>query len=385
MRELAARAGSDPAALRELRGITSVDGRAVDLRTALEGARGEELRARLRLLTDPVDDAAASEAGADRLEAERLLAGDRFQADDGPGWARSLRDAIAGTLGDARDALARRLPGGGATIWTLLAFAVAALAAWQAHRPPRRGRSGAGWRPPFESLVPSILWFFLKFGLFLVGALVFWKRPADRSAASSSCSVCHAGGLHGRLPLVADRHPAGAAAGVHGLRRAAAGRVSLHFYLVFPRPQGFLERRRADAARASTARRWLSWLLCWSLHYAAGPLAGGQPGAAADVARGRCGRLLHGHLRLLRRGRAVVPRQRRQPGPQLPAGRRRHRAQPGQVDPVRRAGRRWCRSATRLPGALEPDDFGGGAATWPMFAASVCFTRRSPSASPATG
>jgi hypothetical protein len=36
---------------------------------------------------------------------------------------------------------------------------------------------------PIESLVPSILWLFLKAGLFVVGAMVFWKRPDDRSAA----------------------------------------------------------------------------------------------------------------------------------------------------------------------------------------------------------
>jgi len=35
---------------------------------------------------------------------------------------------------------------------------------------------------PLESLLPSVLWFFLKTGLFLVAAIVFWKRPDDISA-----------------------------------------------------------------------------------------------------------------------------------------------------------------------------------------------------------
>src|SRR5205085_963059 len=35
---------------------------------------------------------------------------------------------------------------------------------------------------PLATLIPSLLWFFLKAGLFAVGALVFWKRPEDRSA-----------------------------------------------------------------------------------------------------------------------------------------------------------------------------------------------------------
>src|SRR5438105_3013712 len=36
---------------------------------------------------------------------------------------------------------------------------------------------------PMKELVPSILWLFLKLGLFTVGALVFWNRPQDTSAA----------------------------------------------------------------------------------------------------------------------------------------------------------------------------------------------------------
>src|SRR5207244_646777 len=36
---------------------------------------------------------------------------------------------------------------------------------------------------PLEELIPSILWFFLKMMLFMVGALVLWKRPADAAAA----------------------------------------------------------------------------------------------------------------------------------------------------------------------------------------------------------
>src|SRR5262249_19711897 len=36
---------------------------------------------------------------------------------------------------------------------------------------------------PVAELIPSILWLFLKLGLFTVGALVFWNRPQDASAA----------------------------------------------------------------------------------------------------------------------------------------------------------------------------------------------------------
>src|SRR5262245_2727783 len=34
-------------------------------------------------------------------------------------------------------------------------------------------------RSPFEALLPGVLWFCLNIGLFVVGAIVFWKRPED--------------------------------------------------------------------------------------------------------------------------------------------------------------------------------------------------------------
>src|SRR5437879_2835138 len=51
---------------------------------------------------------------------------------------------------------------------------------------PEIGRELACWCEivplPGSELVPSILWFFLKVGLFTVGVLVFWKRPNDSAA-----------------------------------------------------------------------------------------------------------------------------------------------------------------------------------------------------------
>nr|MBA2383438.1 hypothetical protein [Actinomycetota bacterium] len=52
VRALAARAGSDPSALEELREIDRVDGSPADLRAALAGAEGEELERRLAALGD---------------------------------------------------------------------------------------------------------------------------------------------------------------------------------------------------------------------------------------------------------------------------------------------------------------------------------------------
>jgi transcriptional regulator with GAF, ATPase, and Fis domain len=102
------------------------------------------------------------------------------------------------------------------------------------------------WAPlrtlPLEELVPSILWFALKFGLFAVGALVFWKRPNDRSAAQFFllCIVtlgAYMGGYHW-LRISTQRE----LLLVFMICGVLLPPVSLHFYLVFPRPKEFFQR-----------------------------------------------------------------------------------------------------------------------------------------------
>jgi transcriptional regulator with GAF, ATPase, and Fis domain len=97
-------------------------------------------------------------------------------------------------------------------------------------------------RPPLESLVPSILWFFLKGGLFVVGALVFWKRPGDRSAAQFFllCTItfgAYMGGYHWQRLITQPLLEL-----VFMVCSMLLPAVSLHFYLVFPRPKTFYER-----------------------------------------------------------------------------------------------------------------------------------------------
>jgi transcriptional regulator with GAF, ATPase, and Fis domain len=95
---------------------------------------------------------------------------------------------------------------------------------------------------PIEELIPSVLWLGLKLMLFLVGALVFWKRPADRSAAQFFllCVVtlgAYMGGYHwsriATQPVLIV---------VFMICAVLLPVVSLHFYLIFPRPKGFLQR-----------------------------------------------------------------------------------------------------------------------------------------------
>jgi transcriptional regulator with GAF, ATPase, and Fis domain len=98
-------------------------------------------------------------------------------------------------------------------------------------------------RPGVEVLLPSVLWFLLKVGLFVVGALVFWKRPEDRSA-SQFFVLCLAtigafiGGYN--FTYIATQPwllPIFMACGV------LLPAVYLHFYLLFPRPKEIMLRR----------------------------------------------------------------------------------------------------------------------------------------------
>jgi transcriptional regulator with GAF, ATPase, and Fis domain len=96
-------------------------------------------------------------------------------------------------------------------------------------------------QPPFERLLPSVLWFLLKIILFAVGAIVFWKRPEDRSATLFFlfCLIsfgAYLGGYHWQRivtqPLLIL---------VFMICSVLLPAVSLHFYLVFPRPKAILD------------------------------------------------------------------------------------------------------------------------------------------------
>ncbi len=97
--------------------------------------------------------------------------------------------------------------------------------------------------PPLAEFAPSLIWFVVKLGIFLIGAVIYWKRPGDETALRffALCVVtvgAFMGGYHwlrivGKPPLVV----------VFILCAVLLPAVYLHFYLVFPRPKGFLVRR----------------------------------------------------------------------------------------------------------------------------------------------
>jgi transcriptional regulator with GAF, ATPase, and Fis domain len=219
---------------------------------------------------------------------------------------------------------------------------------------------------PVGEVIPSVLWFFLKLMLFVVGALVFWKRPGDTAAAQFFflCLVtlgAYMGGYHwlhiSTQPLL-----------ILGFMVCAVllPAASLHFYLVFPRPKQFAVRHP----------RWtLLAIYGLPLAFLAG-LAGiysllrfrvGDADFLLGVLRGVIFTyLIVAALWYLASVVCLV------------------HSRWTAADPTERNQVKWI-----LRGAAaalffigysfylvlwQPELFAKGAATWPMFAASVCFT-----------
>jgi len=143
LRTLASRAAEDPAALERLRAVDSVDGAPADVAAALEGASRAELRERLATLSTGrpagAPDAARSRADAREIVAQRRFRGTRVQGPFRPVLDRIGR--LLEPLGDLVPRLDRALPGGRATVWVLLALAVAGLGWMIAGRTIRRRAS----------------------------------------------------------------------------------------------------------------------------------------------------------------------------------------------------------------------------------------------------
>jgi hypothetical protein len=94
VRDLARRAGTDPAALEQLRAVQDIDGRPVDMHAALGDAQGADLARRLETLGSSIG-AAPSDGGVAvdgaRREAQRILDRPPYRPEEPP---RPLRGAI---------------------------------------------------------------------------------------------------------------------------------------------------------------------------------------------------------------------------------------------------------------------------------------------------
>lgn len=226
-------------------------------------------------------------------------------------------------------------------------------------------------RLPLEQLVPTLLWFFLKLLLFVVGVLVLWKRPGDAAAVQFYllCVVtlgAYIGGYHWTHIITNFWLISGFM--VWALLLPA---VTLHFYLSFPRPKRLLQVHPrwtlflvygppvgfllvlfwlySQARWAYQAQAELQLLQAQATLLDACYLALGQAGLwylASVVA------LLHSY-------RTVTDATERNQVKCILLG-----ALLALV-PI---------SYSLYLALFEPDSFGAGGATWPMFAASVCLT-----------
>ena len=132
---------------------------------------------------------------------------------------------------------------------------------------------------PWESLGPSVLWFVLKLGLFAIGALVFWKRPADPSAAQffvlCIVTLCaFMGGYH----WVRIATPAIPLARLHGLRGAVAG-GEFAFLPDIPATQDVPRRSATTLAGVYVPPTLFLWPSAAAYFYLRAVLRGGQPEA----------------------------------------------------------------------------------------------------------
>jgi len=115
-------------------------------------------------------------------------------------------------------------------------------------RGPRHVTWAVVGKVPTDTYVLALLWFVLELGIFTIGALVVWRRPENDPAAlffllCVTSVGAYMGGYHwdvivGEPVLIT----------VFIVCAVMLPVVSLHFYLIFPRPKNWVRRRR-----------WLTW------------------------------------------------------------------------------------------------------------------------------
>jgi Domain of unknown function (DUF4129) len=160
LRELAARARTDPDAVAELRRVDSVAGRPVDVRRLLDGADGDALERRLDVLGEQGGAGRPPDAAEARRGAREILDERRFEEQGSLRPFREplewLRDRVRSVFEPIVSRIAPHVPGGRSTIWTVLALIVVALAAAIAARVVRRRtaeavqRAGPAGVPAFD-------------------------------------------------------------------------------------------------------------------------------------------------------------------------------------------------------------------------------------------
>ncbi|GIW82255.1 MAG: hypothetical protein KatS3mg105_4062 [Gemmatales bacterium] len=225
---------------------------------------------------------------------------------------------------------------------------------------------------PFAVLLPSILWFVLKLGLFVVGALVYWNRPHDVTAAQffTLCIVtvgAYMGGYHwvriSTYPLFLL---------VFMACSVLLPAVSLHFFMLFPRPKEIFIRQRLKllAAIYLPPLLFLAALIVSYVHIRT-LVRGGFSAEAMAAGWSVLVTVVKAYLVVamsfyLASVVCLVSTFR------------------SASDPTERKQVEWIMVGSLLAlvpigytmylVTMQPDDFGSGAGTWPMFAASALLT-----------
>jgi transcriptional regulator with GAF, ATPase, and Fis domain len=244
-------------------------------------------------------------------------------------------------------------------------------------RRPADGKQFVSWRVlgrlPVEELVPTVLWFAVKMLLFAVGALVLWNRPTDRPAAQFFllCVVTLGAFTGGYNWSYIATQPVLLLVFITCSVLLPA--VTLHFYLVFPRPKAFLLSRPAGTLLAVYAVPLAFLLALTGLYAHTRWLYQHHPDltGAVEAALGRLQFATFAYIGVaplwyLASVLALLHSYRRA------------------ADATERDQVRWILGGALLASLpigysvyvaiFEPARFAAGAVTWPMFFASLCMT-----------
>jgi hypothetical protein len=159
LRELAAKARTDAAALAQLRRVDSVAGRPGDVERLLADAEGKELEGRLRVLGERAGAARPVPPAEARSRAREILSQRRFEERRELRPFREplewLRDRLRSAVEPIVSRVAPHVPGGRSTVWTILALVVVAVAAAVATRVVRRRTAEAAERVGAAAVGPA--------------------------------------------------------------------------------------------------------------------------------------------------------------------------------------------------------------------------------------
>jgi transcriptional regulator with GAF, ATPase, and Fis domain len=241
----------------------------------------------------------------------------------------------------------------------------------------RNGEKIHTWRVlgnlPLEEFLPSIVWFFSHLLLFLVGAVVLWKRPTDTAAALFFllCIVTVGGYMGGYHWLYIATQPVLIL--IFMICAVMVPVISLHFYLIFPRKKAWLENHPRAGLLAIYGPPLLFLAALMAMYIRLRIVVQGRLAPAEEVEKllailritASC-YLLVASLWYLASVASLV------------------HSFLTVTESTERKQVQWIMFGALLAlvpfsyslylALFDPAAFGAGAATWPMFAASVCLT-----------